>query len=398
MIKNILPFLLIFLLFSTCVEPYQVDTEGYRDLLVVDALITNENKTHLVSLTRSTPNINQKAVKVTGAIVEIRDDLGNVQWLTEKWNGIYVTDSTRFIPQVGRTYKLFIKTTDGKEYQSTACKMLPQTEISRIYFKKDKQWDNNNINENEGIGIFLDGKSPEGAYIRWTFQEDWKFRITFPISYKFISDKQVEWMTPVNVECWKKNNSVNISIHSFSDQMNPEIKEKQILFIPTEHTDRLTIRYSVLVKQMTISQEDYDFLKKLQSSTEDVGDIFGKQPYTINGNIANINDNKEPVLGYFQVASVASQRLYINASETFGLDLPYYKSGIECDLDTFWVGLEFKTAYDIYKKKVVPGNYAIFEPIYDLKLTTVIGLVLSNAICADCTLTGSNKKPQFWED
>jgi hypothetical protein len=177
-----------------------------------------------------------------------------------------------------------------------------------------------------------------------------------------------------------------------------QIKERLVTFIPTGLNDKISVRYSILVKQMTISKDEYNFWKKLQSSTEDVGDIFGNQPFSIKGNILNITDNKEPVLGYFQVASVESKRFYINHSELFGMDLPDFITSKYCELYEATVDGYYKSVYDIYNKLVLNGIYKIFAPIYDFAGIEVVGLILSPRECSDCTYTGSNKKPPFWQD
>jgi len=397
--KYIAPFILSLWLIISCIEPYEVNNQGYRNLLVVDGLITNENKTHTVFLSRSPANSDQKAIAVTDASVSISDDLGKVTVLSEKNAGSYQTDSTSFLPEIGRIYQLHISTTDGESYLSVPCKMLPQTSITNIYYKKDKQWNLNSTEENEGLGIYLDGQGIDSLFVKWAYQEDWKFKVDLPSSYSYDSNRELDIHAPFNVQCWKKNVSNDILLYSFKDQADAEIKGKQLLFIPTMISDKLTIRYSLLVKQMTISKEEYNYWQNLKNSTEDVGDIFGRQPFSIIGNITNVTNTKEPVLGYFQVASVVSNRFYINSPVVPELNLPYYKSPFTCTLDSFFVGKnDYKSDYDIYKKEVLNGPYMLFEPIYNPFGTAIIGLILTERRCSDCTTAGSNKKPDFWED
>jgi len=55
------------------------------------------------------------------------------------------------------------------------------------------------------------------------------------------------------------------------------------------------------------------------------------------------------------------------------------------------------TLNQVYRKYVYPGSPFIFvEPIYRLGEPTK--LVFTRRICADCALTGSVAKPDFWID
>lgn len=390
-------FILSFIV--SCIEPYEINTGNYNNLLVVDGLITNENKTHMVKLSRSVKNLNQKAEKVSGARVFITDDLGNYFYLAESGEGVYVTDSTDLMPQTGRTYQLTIETPEGKSYVSSPTTMLPQTEIDNLYFRKDKEWDLNNQNENTGISIFLDGLSYKGAYIRWTYEETWKFKIPYPSPYTFNDDRQLIQITPINYICWKKNFSNNISVQAFGQFANEKIKDKKLLFIPTKLNDKLTMRYSVLVKQMSISKDEYYYWEKLKTANEEVGNVFGTQPFGVTGNISCLTDKEEPVLGYFQVASVATHRLYINSSELDILDLPNYNSSGQCEIQSILVDRKnYWSVYEIYEKLVLNNSHRIIEPIYDLWGIQITGLILTDAICTDCSLTGDPQKPYFWED
>ncbi|MCG8579530.1 MAG: DUF4249 domain-containing protein, partial [Bacteroidales bacterium] len=164
-------------------------------------------------------------------------------------------------------------------------------------------------------------------------------------------------------------------------------------------TDKLTVRYSVNIKQLTISKQEYEFWNKLKISTEDIGDVFGVQPFSITGNIKNINDGKEPVLGYFQTGSVTSERLFIDRREVSELDLPIRKYNEGCHVDTFMAdGFAYNTPLEIYEALVVPGSYNLYDGVYSEMSMAVIGLLLAPPPCSDCRITGTLSKPDFWED
>ena len=385
---------------SSCLEPYEVDISNYEDLLVVDALITDEVKNHRVYLTRSVPNLDTEPSVESGALVMITDETGKEEVLTEIEPGVYETDQLQFIARVGGTYTLTIRTSNGNTYQSEPCTIVPKSSINKVHYKKGKEWNVDETEEFEGIHILVDGTASEDTYVRWLYDEDWKFKVPYPVLMDYNYQTQDwEYMKIENEYCWKSYDSNQVLIHSFSNQENPTIKNREVCFVPSEVTDKLTVRYSVLVKQLSISKQEYEFWNKLKISTEDVGDVFGSQPFSITGNIQNTNDAKEPVLGYFQTGSVASERLYINRQEIADIELPIrsYKEG--CRVDSFKAdGLSYSSALEIYETLVVSGPYNLHDAIYSDMSMAVIGLLLAPPPCSDCTVTGNPQKPDFWED
>jgi len=74
----------------------------------------------------------------------------------------------------------------------------------------------------------------------------------------------------------------------------------------------LSIRYSLLTSQYSISKNAYTFWTNVKEQNENLGDLYSKQPFQIRGNIYNVNNSSEPVLGYFTVAGISQKRIFVN--------------------------------------------------------------------------------------
>ncbi|MGZ2370795.1 DUF4249 domain-containing protein [Ancylomarina sp. YFZ004] len=384
-------FLLCFL--SSCIDSYNVDVKKYENLLVVDALITNENKSHQVKLTRSIANLDETPMVETKATVLISCNDGSVEILKEIEPGIYRTDSTKFVVEIGKTYQLKIQTEGGKSYSSDDCEILTSTDIDRTYFNRKDVVSVNNV-ELEGVSFFVDGKAPKDSYLRWIYEEDWKFSIPYPTLIGFDENKTVVYLPTQNSYCWKKSISHEIIIQSLKNQNSSDVKGKEVCFIPSDNTDRFSRRYAINVKQLNISRKEYEFWNKLKESSEEVGDIFGTQPFTIKGNVKSDDAENEPVLGYFQTGSVTSQRIFFDYTDVVELKLSLRNSRPICVLDTISVGDDgLNSEYEIYEKYVLDYGLGLHD-----QTDMGGGLILSESTCCDCSLTGSPKKPSFWED
>ncbi len=389
--------ILLLVISNSCLDSYSLNIDGYDNLLVVDGLITDENKSHEIILRRTTSDIDEDSPYETGATVYVTDTIGDYYYFTENSSGIYSSDSIDLIVKVGDKYTLHIQTQDGLTYQSDECEVLPKTTIDSVYYKKDSDWDDSGENLNEGISFYVDGCSDNpSSYERILYDEDWKFKTPYPEIYIFYEDGTHERIWPTeNWLCWKHVSSDDINVFSMGDLVDSEIKEKQVTFVGSALSDRLTIRYSLDVKMLTISKEEYEYWQKLKEATEDVGDVFAKQPYSVTGNVYNMEDENEAVLGFFQVGSVTSKRLYVNNEDLDDLDLPEYSD--TCELKSIIVdGYHYESYYDIYNKWVINGNYCCYDIYNDEDGNT--GLWLSRKVCSDCTITGDINMPDFWDE
>ncbi len=391
--------LVLIVALGSCLDPYSVNIDGYDNLLVVDGLITDEDKEHQIILRRSTSDISMPSAYEPNATVKIIEDSGIEHLLSEVNPGIYKTDKNSFQAILGKTYALSIQTSDGKQYTSNPCELLPHSRLDRIHYKKNVKWDINEEYQNEGLSIYVDGSGVMDSYVRWIYEEDWKFNVPYPERWIYDENKELQSITPMNQFCWSKEWSINANVHSFQNQINPKILNKEVQFVPTGLSNKMSIRYSILVKQLTISRAEYEFWSQLKESTENVGGVFASQPYSIKGNVRNVADETEPVLGYFQVGSVVSERIYINKADVTDLDLPMVSPTEGCRLDSFLVdGISYFSPYQIYEEQVLNGSLNFHEPVYADASMDVIGLLLSINMCADCTLKGVIDPPDFWED
>lgn len=109
------PLLLIFLV-TACEEPVAWNLQKSESILVVDGMITSEQKEHEVILTWSSPSPNGPFDPVTGAIVAITD-FDSTWVLAEKEPGHYLTPAN-VQALVNKTYFLYINYS-GREFTAT---------------------------------------------------------------------------------------------------------------------------------------------------------------------------------------------------------------------------------------------------------------------------------------
>lgn len=409
MLKQLFKAFVLLLLawaFSTCIDPYTPVLEGYESLLVVEGLVTDEAVPYEVRLTRSIQHEDSVPERVTDATVYISDESGSEAYLGLSSSGSYVTDPAEFTGVTGKTYTLHITTADGREYESDPALMLPVPGIEDIYYEKDKEYSSDRSEILEGIRIYVDTEkgSGENQYLRWEYEETWKFKLADYKRYNYINDSTIFPVNEVLDYCWKTAKSSAIVEGSIVPGKDDFIKKAPVCFVASAKSDRLILQYSILVKQYSLSSEAYEFWDNLKQVNEAGGSIFDEQPYPVISNIICLNDPGEKVLGYFQVSAAKQVRKYITASELDELSLPWFIydcTRYEVNPLDYWAPgsmLPPMSWDELYNMFTQAGDFAFVEPIYNESTDELENLVFVASDCSDCTLTGSSEKPEWWID
>ena len=263
-VRLVLKMLLIALLVSSCVDPFEAATKNYESILVIEATITNELKYQEVNLGRTYRLENDGPLYESNANVTITDDAQNTYDFQDLGTGKY-RSVVAFKAELGRQYQLMINTSDGRSYSSTPQHIVSNQGLDRVYANKSQD-----VNGNDGISIFLDSYDPSGnsKYYRYEYLET--FKVVAP--YASGSDAfEVTYQPPVyeivpRIEekrvCYKTNASNTIMQMQTLSLSEDRVSQFPILFI-AEDDYKTTYQYSILVKQFVQTLESYNFYKTL---------------------------------------------------------------------------------------------------------------------------------------
>ena len=72
---------------------------------------------------------------------------------------------------------------------------------------------------------------------------------------------------------------------------------------------------TVIIEQMSISKRAFNFWTLVQQQLSNFGSPFDTPPASIEGNMYNINDPDETVLGFFGVSNVSKESIVIEDRE-----------------------------------------------------------------------------------
>jgi hypothetical protein len=315
-----------------------------------------------------------------GARVQIESSAGNVFNLVEQPAGTYT--SAPLTLNASQRYRLKIITSDNKEYASDLVQVKPTPAIDSITWKQNME-----PGQSKDVTIYANTHDPSNntRYYRWDYTETWQYRAVFDTDLGWNVQAGLIFYYPPSDQrynCWFVDEGTQISIGSSVKLSNDVIDHAPVVVIP-QHSEKIGVRYSVLVRQYALTQDAYKYWEILQKNTQKLGTLFDAQPSQLKGNFRSVSNASEPVIGYASVSTVEEQRIFITRQE-----LVEWQGGVsqpDCPMAS--------TPQD-------PNNYLIlnfpdttFSPYYFV----AGGIILTKKTCLDCTRKGgTNKRPSFW--
>lgn len=369
-------FFLIILL-AGCRESFMPAYKDYQSALVVDGMITNQPGPYTVKLSKTRPVGEGELVPCSGCSVQIQEKDGDTETLIELDSGIYRSHEKGLQGKVGKAYRITITTPQGRFYQSDFEKIQTPARIDSVYAETEHHKSNMYPEGLPGYQFYIDTKRPpnDSTYLYWKMSETYEYTADFKISAVYRNHRFEPFPSDSLYRCYKTQPVKSIFTASTSDLNEARLDGQPLHFVGTDNR-KLMCRYSLLVKQLTISEECYRYWESLSEQLSEEDFIFGRQPYQIEGNIYNPDNPKEVVRGYFVVGGVDQKRLFLDPPP---VDFLYPT----CVLD-----------FEVRRIFMLPPSA---WPIYLKEVGNQYGK--ANKECFDCRLRGGTlDKPEFWDE
>lgn len=372
---NKLTVFLIFVVMIGCKDRYDIplkDTD--QSLLVVEGVLTAAQDSTIITLSK-TVKVNDKVSfkPVSLARLTVEDKNGTSIPLQEKVGGKYVSGPLGLV--IGNEYRLRIKTSDNKEYISDYVVAKKTPDIDSISWKKE--------NGDAVIYANTHDVTNNTKYYKWDYDETWEIHSHFASTYQYIGGTTIVYVPGLyNYRCWKYANSTTINLGSSAQLSGDVIRELPIQVI-TKGSEKLSVRYSILVRQQSLSKAAYEYFQLMKKNTESIGSIFDPLPSELKGNIHCLSNPNEGVIGFITSSSFSKKRIFITNQEAN------------------WVFTE--DCFEVYRVKNNPDSIKQWVPGFLPwgAEEDVPGFpkyyYMSNAFCVDCTKRDGNlAMPSYW--
>lgn len=308
---------------SACREPYDLDADRQLGQLVIFGHIDNGEDDFFVQISR-TSSLPYQYIPEVGARVTLLDDQGNEGFYKRtSTDGLwqYDKESLRIIP--GRTYRLRVRTAGGQVYESQPeriplARAIPEisVEFKEIFVNAGSEGVITTRNVMDVFARTLLVNPNEDYFLRWVVIQTFRLNPTdFPDPFSSIPPS-----------CYVNRQVQPQRIPVFSSAgFNGDVVPNQLL-------GRIEIDYAfnnknvITVKTYSQTPEAYEFYRKAGITLNNTGSLFDTPPAAIPGNLYNVEDDSEEVLGYFDAASIELQRVTVTRG-----DFPFRIPSTECE-------------------------------------------------------------------
>lgn len=349
---------LVGLLPLACVDPEDLTLNATVDIIVVDGTVTNlaEPQVILLNYSRADRLTGRfGSLPITKAQVDVVMDSSLVIPAHETIDGHYQLPAD-FKGQIGHAYQLRLTLRDGSQYASGQQVMPSITHIDQIH----AQFNLKSLSPplrgyyTAGHDVFIELQDPaqQRNYYRWDWvdyePQSWcrscyqGFYSVYNVignelgNYRSGPDVYEECYTPSNIDpgsviysatfdypcrtqCWEMVHSYTIAL--FDDRyanggLLPNFKVAAIPFY--QHGPCLA-----QVRQSSLTPDAYQYYKLFQAQTQNTGGLADTPPTAPIGNVHNVANPKEVVVGYFTASGVSTKSLYIDRKDYQGVPLGY---------------------------------------------------------------------------
>jgi hypothetical protein len=383
--SRLLSFLFLVFIFNSCIERYFLESQSESEArLVVDAHINNYDSIQCIRLSLTAALDQPSFFPFSGCEVYVSDQDNRKYNFNESTDqpGYYYYNTTFGNFKLNENYRLEIITPEGILYESGNEVMSACPVIDEIKYELRSTPTSDPKEFVDGLQFYVDLIAGEGfnRFYRWEIIETWEYHSSFPIK-DYIDTNNVYINGPSDYSkyiCYKNAKVRQLFVASTKGFSTNNYENFELHFVDNL-TQKLAYKYSILLKQIAITEEAYYYWNALVKNQQESGGLFETQPVNVPGNIKCVSDSTKEIIGFFSISDVKTKRISI--FEVPGLELKYklcdpipIDGPIPRDIRPFYF-----VNYQDAEGEMSPGT--------------------SNSDCFDCTLHGgSTELPEFWRE
>lgn len=310
-------YLLLFASFISCLTPINFKADVGKPIIVISGQVSTISDRNIVTIGKTTET-QRLPFPIEGAVVTLLDQSGiSLRYIeSESKPGNYLLKD--FIGKQGSTYSLKVVLPNGEVYQSATERMpLEVGTVSTSY--SVERGNLYNFEGDQYLNILVNASMPQSKdalFLKWEVEE--VFAIV-PLN--------CGGFTPYNPTCFVTQNADPQKIVLF-DGVDVKTNKIENQLVATRGVDFSFIsRHYFTTYQSSITKESHDYWRKVNILASQVRSIFDAPPAVISGNITNVNNKSEKVLGYFQATHQTFDRFFVLPENLLYL----INSDCECD-------------------------------------------------------------------
>ena len=249
-----------------------------------------------------------KVNPILGASICLMSDRGESEIAWEEGEGVYLFPGENIQGKEGISYWIELDI-EGTKYASHPETMPPQVPMDQLKFReyrKEVLTSSNVIAEKKYVELDLTTSLPnwmQGPYLRWESEE------TYTTNDMRNDELIICYYTlPLNPQ--------KIQLFDGTSFQNATYTQFQVVDREIDWT--FNLRHVFSVYQFSLTREAFQYWRRLEEVIEQNGSIFDLPPAIVLGNMRNIAEPTEQVLGYFEAVAIDTIHL-----STFVSDFSY---------------------------------------------------------------------------
>jgi len=308
--------LIVLLIQSGCIEQYFPDEEELQTgTLVFVAHLCDKPGEQSIQLSRTSTIRYPEFDPLSGCYVEIISSDQESREFQESEPGYYSCFLDEQFLETGKQFSLVVITPEGERYESEYEQLHPAVKINALYWEREQHATSELGEVLDGVQFCMDFEVKKEActYLKWELEETYQIHNPEYTAFVFGKDRifrelpdSSSWRT-----CW-----ITLGIPEFYTMdlefvEGTNFRQMPLNYVSSE-TRRLHIRYSLLVRQYSLSESSFRYWDELRKNLQSTGNLFDKQPALTPSNICNVNNKEEVVLGYFSISGVSELRAFVD--------------------------------------------------------------------------------------
>ena len=303
------------LLFASCIKRFDpaIDSNTVEKYVVTGEVVKGDSIQHInVSKTASISlPWNEYYSPVTNCYVRIVDNKGNSYSTQNMQDGNYESYIPDSMITIGTAFKVEILLYYMNGYESKNVEIVSDydtiadcPDLDSVYYLIEQLPSVDPLLAPRGIRFYcdLDAQNFKSRNFRFDLTETWEYRAKLALASRRI--------------CWSTSRVKGIFLLSTNKLAVNKFERYPFNFVDNYSSPRLSFGYSLLIEQYSLSDAAYQYWEKIRVNYADQGGLYEKQPLQITGNMHNLTDTTQQILGFFGASTIKSKRISVKSGES----------------------------------------------------------------------------------
>lgn len=299
----------IMCVFYSCIDEIELNIDTEVRSIVIDGLVTDRQNDFDLKISQSSViGVGNDNIldPVLGATAQLQDNMGNSFPYVELEDGVYRLRD--FEASRGIMYNIDITLPDGRHYQSRPAALRSSSSIDTITYAVEEETYRNNAGEIITEQVFQVkiatdvADSPQAPFLRWRIEGEYQLQESYPGA-----------LNPRR--CYIKNNLDLNDLRVFDTSNLEGTNLFDQIIAETTFDFRFGEQYCLHISQYSLSEDEFEYWSNTKEIIDIEGGLFDPPPGTIRGNMFNVDDPSDVVVGYFSVSSEYFVRQFVNSNE-----------------------------------------------------------------------------------